>query len=176
MLRLSQAKIWNSWSFEINDAFGNLLGEIRAPTWAQATNSRLPVVARADAVAANMSLPSGNFAIRFEHLRRGWNNDVAWWLESPEGVVLARIEKIFPEAAGALPRHFVRIPHDGELTVVSARKLQPFDARLCLSDGQEVLRITSPGWLRLKLSLTVEGNFGLVPQRAFLAYYALHHR
>ena len=123
-----------------------------------------------------MIFPSGNFAIRFEHLRRGWNNDVAWWLESPEGEVLSRIERIFPESSGALPRHLLRIPTDGELTVVNARTLNPFDARLCLSDGQEVLRIVSPGWLKLKLSLAIEGDFGTVAQRAFLAYYALHHR
>lgn len=176
MLLLSQARIWNNWRFDIKDASGGLLGAIHAPTWAQATNSRLAVVARQDAVAAHMSLPSGKHVIRFEHLRRGWNNDVAWWLESPEGDVLARIEKIFSGAAGALPRHFVRAPDEGELTVTSARKLKPFDVRLRLSDGREVLRINSPGWLTLKLRLAVAGDFGSVAQRAFVAYYALHHR
>ena len=175
MLFLSQAKIWNNCQFDIKDAAGGLLGAIHAPDWAQATNSRLTVVARDNAVAARMQLPSGNFAIRLEYLRRGWNNDVAWWLESPEGDVLSRIEKIY-SGAGALPWHFLRAPDQGELTISSARKLTPFDARLRLSDGRRVLRIKSPGWLRLKLELTVEGDFGSVPQRAFLAYYALHHR
>ena len=176
MLYLQPTSAWNNWRHDIQDAHGHTLGQIQAPTWAQATNSRLALVARQDAVAAHMTLPAGNFAIRFAHLRRGWTNDVAWWLESAHGEVLARVERIFPPDATGLPRHWLRTPDAGELTVVSARKLRPFEARLQLADGRQVLRITAPQWLRLKLRLQVEGDFGSVALRAFCAYYALHLR
>ena len=176
MLFLNQTSAWNNWRHDIKDAHGTLLGHIQAPTWAQATNSRLGVVARKDAVAARMTLSNGNFVIRFEHLRRGWTNDVAWWLESAEGEVLSRIEKVFPQDATGLPNHFLRTPAAGQLKVINARKLLPFEVGLDLSDGRQVLRITTPQWLRLKLRLQVEGDFGSVEQRAFWAYYALHLR
>jgi hypothetical protein len=176
MLVLSQTSAWNHWRHDIKDAHGNTLGHIQAPTWAQATNSRLGVVSREDAVAAHMALPDANFVIRFEHLRRGWTNDVAWWLETAEGKVLSRIERIFPPEATGLPRHLLRTPDTGELKVFSARKLRPFDVRLDLSDGRQVLRIATRQWLRLKLALQVDGDFGSVAQRAFWAYYALHLR
>jgi hypothetical protein len=129
MLHLIQASLWNNWRFAIQDASGARLGEIQVPMWAQATNSRLAVDTRDAAVAAFMYLPGGEHRIRFEYLRRGWTNDVAWWLESPAGVVLARIERVYPEDATALPRHHLRFPGAGELLVPSARRLRGFDAQ-----------------------------------------------
>lgn len=176
MLHLIQSSPWNNWRFGIKDASGSLQGEIRAPIWAQATNSRLAAVSREDAVAAHMRLPTGEHVIRYEYLRRGWTNDVAWWLESPAGDVLARIERVFPEATKGLPRHLLRLPETGELLVTNARSLQPFSAELHLADGQRALRIRSSSWLTIKLNLAVDGTYGSIPQQAFLAYYALHQR
>lgn len=90
MLYLNQISLWNNWRFAIKDAAGSLLGEIHVPTWSQATNSRLALVSPENAVAAHMRLPNGDCVIRYEYLRRDWTNDVAWWLESPGGEILAR--------------------------------------------------------------------------------------
>ena len=175
MLHLTQSSLWNNWRFVIQDASGTRLGEILAPMWTQATNSRLKL-ARQDAVAAHMNLPGGEHVIRFEYLRRGWTNDVAWWLESPEGEMLARIERVYPQAAKALSCHYLRLPDLGELLITSARTLKPFDAVLRLANGQQVLRISTPGRFLLRLDLVVQGEYGSVAQRAFFAYYALHQR
>jgi len=176
MLHLIQASLWNNWRFAIQDASGTRLGEIQVPMWAQATNSRLAVVTRDAAVAAFMYLPGGEHRIRFEYQRRGWTNDVAWWLDSPAGDVLARIERVYPEAAKALPRHHLRLPDAGELLFPSARRLRAFNAQLQLASGQKVLRIHTSGWFAMRLALVIQGEYGSVAQRAFCAYYALHQR
>ena len=176
MLYLVQTSPWHAWRHHIEDASGLVLGHIEAPTWAHATNSRLAIVDAQDAVAAHVQLNDGRYLIRFEYLRRGWVNDVAWWLESPKGDVLARIEKVFPPEAWSLPKHLMTAPTEGELKVLSARKFRRFDARLYLSDGQEALSITTVGWLSLRLRLQISGGFGSTAQQAFMAYYALHLR
>lgn len=176
MLFLIQTSAWTNWRHDIIDESGSVLGQISAPTWAQATNSRLQMVAEKEALAARMNVLGEDFVVRFEYLRRGWSNDVAWWLESAHGVVLSRVEKIFEPGATSLPRHYLRSPDDGEFKVVSARTLRPFEVTLCLSQGQQVMQITTRAWLRLRLRLEIDGAFGTVAQRAFWAYYAMHLR
>ena len=98
----------------------------------EATNARLQMVAPEDAIAGTIRLSDGCYRIRFEILRRGFSNDLGWWLEAPDGAVVARVD----QHSGDLSRskHVLILPGPGTLTIANGH-FSPLDVQLRLAHG-----------------------------------------
>ena len=170
MLKLIQRSTWNAWDYLLNDAGGQTLGEVAMSHTPEATNARLQMVAPEDAIAGTIRLSDGCYRIRFEILRRGFSNDLGWWLEAPDGAVVARVD----QHSGDLSRskHVLILPEPGTLTIANGH-FSPLDVQLRLAHGAQALRIREPGWFSLKRTLHIEGEAWTPAIRCFYAVYVL---
>lgn len=170
MLTLTQRSTWNAWDYRLIDAGGQALGEVVMSRSPQATNARLQRVAAEEAIAGEILLADDSYLIRFEILRRGFSNDLGWWLEAPDGDILAKVIQRSTDISRK--KHIVILPESADLEI-DKRSFSPMDARLTRAAGRQALRIHEPGWFSLKRTLHIEGEAWTPAIRCFFAIYIL---
>jgi hypothetical protein len=174
-ITLRQKSMWNGFAWEVMSSTGEVLGHLDFAFFAQAKNARVKLYPdnsrRGD---ISLTLKQKTYRIRFEHLRRGWTNDVAYTLVDETEEELARIDVLFTNER-RLPRLLIRKPFEGEIGITKTMLKKRFviDGDL----GMEIGSVFEPRAFALRRQLDVSLVAQLVPvdtwHKAFIALVVL---
>jgi hypothetical protein len=168
-----QASALDGFHYLVTDLDGAVLGEIRWPMYAQASNARLKIHAD-DVAAGSVQLRCGddNYLICFEYLRRGWQNDTRYTLQR-DGQVLASASLIFKE--GVRGRGVMSLELPIAATFVRHRAWFRKCFSLVGANGQTQLgRFEEPSLISFSREVRAELPEMTLPQQCFCLFLVLH--
>lgn len=152
-MQLRQASPWNGFVHEFVGPAGKVLGTLRAPMHAQAKNARLAVHPKGSSDGdTSLDLQGTHYRVRHEYLRRGFNNDVRYTLETPAGEVLCSAD-VTIEAGRRLPVIRLVVPRLAEVMPSTSfwKKCFPIVG----ASGERLGEIREPKVLALRLEYRI---------------------
>lgn len=176
-MQAKQRSILNGFAFDLLEG-GQTIGTIDWPNVAQAKNARLRFHSNDTDGAISVTLQGKPLLITFEHLRRGWTNDIRYEIVSKDspGKPLAQTDVTHPP--GWRSRPLVRQNLPFPMLMVSRRTLFQIHHALTLPDGTPVGSLGEPKRLSLvrTLDLTLQPGTDLpLPAQALLLYLAIQN-
>jgi hypothetical protein len=173
-VRLRQASPWNGFVHEFVGPTGHVMGTLRAPTYAQAKNARVAFHPKGSSEGdTRLDLQGVPYRVRHEYLRRGFNNDVRYTLETAAGEILCSADVTF-ESGRRLPAFRLTSPRAAEVmpSVSFWKKCFPIvDAA-----GARIGDIREPRALAMRLQYDIQLPDATPPLLAFLLTVTLFVR
>lgn len=156
----------------IDLAKGHEVGELECPMLPQATNARLKFHSDDEKGSILLRCGQDNLKIQFEYLRRGWQNDTRYTLQSGDRLISSAC---FTCRKGLTGRAIMTLDNPVQATFV--RRWAWFRAcyELLSPDGKTILgRIEEPTRLSVTRQFRAELPGMALPQQMFCLFLALH--
>ena len=167
----------NGFDFDLFDD-DTLIGQMTWPFLAQAKNAKVRFIDNNTEGCIAVTLQGKPFLITFEHMRRGWTNDIRYEIVAKDlpGKPLAQTDVTHPP--GWRSRPLVRQNLPFPMLMGSRRTLFQIHHALTLPDGTHVGSLGEPKRLSLlrTLDLTLHPGTDLpLPAQALLLYLAIQN-
>ena len=165
MLIAKQQSMLSGFAYDIFNDAGTLVGSMRWPNFAVATNARLQMPGEVTNI--RFDYRGQNYEIDFSYLRRGWSNDIRFTLKSGEQTLaqgdMLRQQKIFSRATINITSPFA-----GALVRKSSLLRTRYEVRM---NGISVGTIGEQGRLTVRRELTIKLTDAIVtPVQMFLFF------
>lgn len=176
-MQAKQRSIFNGFAFDLVEN-GETIGAINWPNVAQAKNARLQFHKDFVDGSIAVALEGRDHLITFEHLRRGWTNDIRYEIvaKSHPAHALAQVDVTHPPGWRSRPFVTQNLPHP--LHMASKRTLLRIQHTLALPDGTPVGTLKEPSRLSLArhLVVTLKPGYTLpLTAQALLLFLAINN-
>ena len=165
-LRLRQRSWWNGFDHEFLQPSGQVVGGLHFPTYSQPKNARLalhpPGSSQGD---VQVRLHGEALLLKFEHLRRGFTNDLRYTLETSSGEVLCSADVVY-EAKRRLPA--LRLTHPVVAEVLPSESLWKKRFAIVDASGRVMGDVREPRALTLRFEYAMRWPEAAPPLQAFL--------
>ena len=165
-LHLRQKSWWNGFDYDFVQPSGRVVGGLHFPTFSQAKNARLAVhPAGSTAGDVKLRLHGDTLLLKFEHLRRGFINDLRYTLETQANEVLCSADVLF-EAGRRLPALRLTAPLVAEVMPSSSLWRKRFAIRAAA--GAELGEVHEPRAISLHFEYALRLPGATPPLQAFV--------
>ena len=165
-LQLRQTAWWNGFDYDFVQRSGRVVGGLHFPTFSQARNARLAVHAPGSTAGdVTLRLHGDTLLLAFEHLRRGYTNDLRYTLRTPDNEVLCSADVLF-EAGRRRPALRLAAPLSAE--VLPSKSLWKKRFPIADAAGAVIGEVYEPRAISLRFEYALRLPGATPPLQAFV--------